>query len=99
MTGFNNTLGMDLEHTECEYANINSIKHQYFYPKIKKYKSRALLQDQGRCCSDFRTLVRTILDASNSSPLFAFNDGEAGIALTSRRCNVATLRHRDVAAC
>ena len=30
-------------------------------------------------------LVRTLLDASNSGPLFAFNDGEIGIALTSRR--------------
>ena len=37
-----------------------------------------------------------ILDASNSGPLFAFNDGEAKIALTSRRCNIATLRRRDV---
>ena len=67
--------------------------------KEEKYKSRVLLQDQGRCCSDFNALVRTIFDSSNSGPLFAFNDGEAEIALTSRRCNVATLRHRDVTAC
>ena len=48
--------------------------------------------------SDFRALVRTIPDASNSGPLFAFNDGEAELALTSRRCNVATWRRRDVEA-
>ena len=32
----------------------------------------------------------TIHDASNSGPLFAFNDGEAEIALTSRRCSLLT---------
>ena len=86
MIGFNNTLDIDLEHTECEYANIKSIKHQYFYPKRRKIQNlRSFLQDQGRCYSDFRVLVRTIFDALNSGPLSAFNDGEAEIALTSRR--------------
>ena len=28
VTGFNKTLDMNLEHTECNYINIQSIKHQ-----------------------------------------------------------------------
>ena len=96
MTGFNNTLGINIEHTEYENTNSYSIKHQSFCPKRRRYKSRALLQDQCHCCSDFRALVRKIPDAPNFGPLFAFNDGEAELALTSRRCNVATLRFRDV---
>ena len=40
---------------------------------------------------EFCALVRT--------PPFAFNDEKAELVMTSRRCNVATLRRRDVAAC
>ena len=66
--------------------------------KKEEYKSRALLRDRCHCYSDFRALVRTIPDTSPSAPLFAFNDEKTELALTSRRCNVVTLRHHDVEA-
>ena len=62
----------------------------------KQYKSRALLPDRCRCCSDFRPLVRTFPYASNSAPCLLLNDEKTALALTSRRCNVATLRRHDV---
>ena len=48
---------------------------------------------------EFYALVRTPPDAPKSAPPFAFNVGKAELALTSRCCNVETLRRRDVAAC
>ena len=77
----------------CDIINISSI-----IQNKEKYKSRALLRDRCHCCSDFRALVRTIPDTSKSAPLFAFNHEKAELALTSRRCNVATLRRGDVEA-
>ena len=64
--------------------------------KKEKYKSRALRQDQCHCCSDFRALVRTIPNASNSAPLFAFNDEKTELALTSRRCHLLTFKLVDL---
>ena len=77
----------------CNMSNISTTVQ-----KEEKYKSQALHQDQCHCCPDFHALVRTIPDASNSGPLFAFNDGEAELALTSRRCNIAMLICHDVEA-
>ena len=77
----------------CDIINISSI-----IQNKEKYKSRAVLRDRRHCYSGFRALVRTILDASKSAPLFVFNDEKAELALTSRRCNVATLRRRDMEA-
>ena len=77
----------------CDIINIS-----YIIQNKEQYKSRALLRDRCHCCSDFRALVHTIPDTSKSAPLFAFNHEKAELALTSRRCNVATLRHRDVEA-
>ena len=77
----------------CDIKNISSI-----IQNKEKYKSRALLRDRCHCCSDFCALVHTIPDTSNSAPLFAFNDEKKELALTSRRCNIATLRRRDVEA-
>ena len=76
----------------CDIINISSI-----IQNKEKYKSRAVLRDRRHCCSDFGALVLTIPDTSKSTPLFAFNDEKAELALTSRRCNVAMLRRCDVA--
>ena len=56
----------------------------------KQYKSRALLPDRCRCCSDFRPLVRTFPDTSNSASCFLLNDEKTALALTSRRCCLLT---------
>ena len=77
---------------------IQSIKHQLFFITEEKYKSKSPLPDLGRCC--FLSVPSSI---HFSIPLdflvpFAFNDGEEEIALASLRCNVATLRRRDVEA-
>ena len=77
----------------CDIINVSSI-----IQNKEKYKSRALLRGRCHCCSDFRALVRTIPDTSKSAPLFPFNDEKTELALTSRRCNVATLRPRNVEA-
>ena len=69
----------------------------------KQYKSRDLLRDRCRCCSDFRALVRTFPDTSKSAPCFLLNDEKTALTLTSRRCCLLTCivvdptsRHWDV---
>ena len=62
----------------------------------KQYKSRALLPDRCRCCSDFCALVRTFPDTSKSTSCLLLNDEKTALALTSRRCKVATSRRHDV---
>ena len=74
-------------------SNINTIVQKRGKIQITGSSSRSM-----SLLFDFRALVRTIPDASNYGPLFAFNDGEAELALKSQRCNVVTLRRRDVEA-
>ena len=69
----------------CDIININSI-----IQNKEKYKSRALLRDRRHCCSDFRALLRTIPDTSNSEPiLLLMMEGRS-------RANVTTLQRRDI---
>ena len=84
---------MNREISICDIINISSIIQNQ-----EKYKSQAAFRDHRHYYSDFHALVRTIPDITKSAPLFAFNDEKAELALTSRRCNVATLRRRDVEA-
>ena len=62
----------------------------------KQYKFQALLQGRCQCYSDFRALVRPFPDTSKSAPCFLLNDEKTTLVLTSRRCNVSTLRRHDV---
>ena len=56
----------------------------------KQYNSRALLRDRCHFRSDFRALVRTFPNASNSEPLLLLMmEGRS-------RADVATLRRHDV---
>ena len=58
--------------------------------KRKQYKSRTFLRDRCCCCSEFRALVRTFPNASNSEPLLLLMmEGRS-------RADVATLRCHDV---
>ena len=69
----------------CDILNISSI-----IQNKEKYKSLALLRDRRHCSSDFRALVRTILDTSNFEPiLLLMMEGRS-------HANVATLRRHDV---
>ena len=70
----------------CDIINISSI-----IQNKEKYKARDLLRDRCHCCSDFRALVPTIPDTSNSEPiLLLMMEGRS-------RANVATLRRHVVA--
>ena len=96
MTVFNKTLDVNLEHTGLDYTRNQSINHQQFFRKKENTKASLLSTDMGCSYYAFRALVRTFSDPPSISGPFAFNDVEAEITLTSRRCNVATLRGRDV---
>ena len=62
MTGFNKTLDVNLEHTGLGYTLNQSINHQPFFRKEENTKASVFSTNLGRCCYDFRALVRTFSD-------------------------------------
>ena len=97
MTGFNKTLDVNLEHTGLEYTHNQSRNHQQFcLQKIRNTKGSVFSNDPSRCCSAFRAFVCTFFDPPKIRSPLAFNDAGAEIVVTSRRCNIVTLRRRDV---
>ena len=96
MTGFNKTLDVNLKHTGLDYTRNQSINHQQFFRKEENTKASVLSTDLVRYYYAFHAVIRMFFDPPSISGPFAFNDVQSEIALTSGRCNVATLRRRDV---